>query len=294
MQPSEPSTDPPAAAILDSSSNSPPQAPPTSTATSPTTAKPAARSPPAKASAKTPRRSPPAGSRARNPKGKLQFTGELTDGAPGEESLASIQRIFDKFDVNHNGVIEFDEVKTLLRSVQLFPATEKIREMIRRVDTKGDGIIDFEEFVNMRRKEEPCELNVLAQFKKFDVSDIYRGFITEESIRKVLEADRVEPIAIDDYVKEFMALDTNGDGKVSFLDLFESMMSRVPDEWLEWIWTNVQRGVADDTITAILRENGFQPRLAERLLARTKREGRQIVERSYVDMGRGYVKPIIS
>jgi len=38
----------------------------------------------------------------------------------------------------------------------------------------------------MRRKEEPCELNVLAQFKKFDVSDIHRGFITEESIRKVL------------------------------------------------------------------------------------------------------------
>jgi len=57
---------------------------------------------------------------------------------------------------------------------------------------------------------------------------------------------------------------------------------------------SVQRGVSDETILSILRENGFQPRLAERLLTRTKREGRQIVERSYVDQARGRVVPIVS
>jgi Ca2+-binding EF-hand superfamily protein len=89
----------------------------------------------------------------------------------------------------------------------------------------------------MRRNEVMCELNVLAQFKKYDVSRLHRGFITPDGIRDVLEDEGISDEAIDEYIQEFMALDTNGDGKVSFLDLYESMMTRVPDEWLEWIDT---------------------------------------------------------
>lgn len=89
----------------------------------------------------------------------------------------------------------------------------------------------------MRRSETVCELNVLAQFKKYDVSKLHRGFITPDGIETVLKEEGVSPEAIRDYIEEFMSLDSNGDGKVSFLDLYESMMARIPDEWLEWIDT---------------------------------------------------------
>ena len=89
----------------------------------------------------------------------------------------------------------------------------------------------------MRRQETVCELNVLAQFKKYDVSRLHRGFITPDGIETVLKEEGVPAEAIQHYIEEFMSLDSNGDGKVSYLDLYESMMTRIPDEWLEWIDT---------------------------------------------------------
>ncbi|KAA6402390.1 MAG: hypothetical protein EZS28_002091 [Streblomastix strix] len=206
-----------------------------------------------------------------------------------QESEEAIARIFKKFDVKNDGVIDFDEIKTVMKSVQLYPSNQKIKEIIKRVDLDRDGVINFKEFVAMRRSEEVCELNVLAQFKKFDVSKLHRGVITRDGIYTVLKEEGVSDEAIKEYTDEFMALDSNGDGFVSFLDLYESMMTRIPDEWLEWINTNVLRGVPDDTLMKILVENGFNQETAARLIDKTRREGRQVVERSYVDVGRGYV-----
>ena len=95
----------------------------------------------------------------------------------------------------------------------------------------------FLQFLAMRRRETVCELNVLAQFKKYDVSKLHRGFITPDGIETVLREEGVPADAIQHYIDEFMSLDSNGDGKVSYLDLYESMMTRIPDEWLEWIDT---------------------------------------------------------
>eukprot|EP00770_Monocercomonoides_exilis_P007050 MONOS_7013.1-p1 / transcript=MONOS_7013.1 / gene=MONOS_7013 / organism=Monocercomonoides_exilis_PA203 / gene_product=Calmodulin-like protein 3 / transcript_product=Calmodulin-like protein 3 / location=Mono_scaffold00231:21485-22240(+) / protein_length=181 / sequence_SO=supercontig / SO=protein_coding / is_pseudo=false len=176
-----------------------------------------------------------------------------------------------------------------MKSVGLYPTNQKIKDIIRRVDTDHDGVINFKEFVAMRRSEEICELNVLAQFKKYDVSKIHRGFITPDGIETVLKEEGVADEAIRDYIDEFMALDSNGDGKVSFLDLYESMMTRIPDEWLEWIDKNIKRGVPDDTLLKVLVENGFNSDTAAKLIEKTHKEGRQVVERSYVDVGRGYV-----
>jgi hypothetical protein len=34
-----------------------------------------------------------------------------------------------------------------------------------------------------------------------------------------------------------MSLDSDGDRKISFLDLYEAMMTKIQGEWLEWINT---------------------------------------------------------
>ncbi|KAK2945872.1 hypothetical protein BLNAU_19168 [Blattamonas nauphoetae] len=164
----------------------------------------------------------------------------------------------------------------ILKSVQFYPSIQTIKDMIKRVDKDRDGVISFHEFANMRRNEDVCELNVLAQFKKFDASPPHHGFITRESISQVLKEDGVPEDAIQSYISEFMTLDTNGDDKVSFLDLYESMMTRIPEEWLEWIFDNVKRGVKDETLLDIMVENGFNELTAARLIEKTKRDGKKI------------------
>lgn len=205
------------------------------------------------------------------------------------ESLTAAKRIFDKIDITHDGVVSVDDLQIVMKSLQLFPSRKKLKEMVAEVDLNDDGVIDFEEFVEMRRSKPNAELNVLAQFKKYDVSPLFRGFITEDSVRKVLSADGLSGASLEEFVADFMSSDTNGDGKVSFRDLFERMMGRVPDEWLQWIFENVQRGVSDRVILQILGENGFSDDVARHLLERTRREGRLTVERTYADNAHSYV-----
>jgi Ca2+-binding EF-hand superfamily protein len=82
------------------------------------------------------------------------------------ESTRAMRRIFDMFDLNKDGKIDRDELRTIMKSVHLFPSTEKLKEIIKEVDSNKDGVIDFKEFCDMRASEEPVELNVLSEFKK--------------------------------------------------------------------------------------------------------------------------------
>jgi Ca2+-binding EF-hand superfamily protein len=186
-------------------------------------------------------------------------------------------------------VVSADEVQTVMKSLTMYPTMRKIKDIIAEVDTNGDGVIEFEEFVEMRRMHPNTELNVLAQFKKFDVSKLFRGYITEESVRSVLTEEGYEGEELEKYGINMMATDTDGDGKVTYKDLFERMMGRVPDEWLQWLYENVNRGVDDRTILKILLENGFSEEVGRELLIRTKTEGRLVVERTYVDDARGHI-----
>eukprot|EP00162_Nutomonas_longa_P023769 comp7815_c0_seq1/m.8067 comp7815_c0_seq1/g.8067 ORF comp7815_c0_seq1/g.8067 comp7815_c0_seq1/m.8067 type:complete len:213 (+) comp7815_c0_seq1:91-729(+) len=199
------------------------------------------------------------------------------------ESPATLRKLFDLFDVDRNGRIDVSELKIVLKGLGLYPPVSKIKEMIREVDKDGDGVINFREFCDMRKSDEAVELNVLAEFKKFDVDWLHRGFITRDSIFRVLEEEGYSHSAIEKFADDMMLCDTNGDGKVSYRDLYERMIGRIPDEWLDWIAENVARGVPDVTILQILVDNGFKPGVAQGLLHRTKREGRQPSENTYID-----------
>ena len=44
----------------------------------------------------------------------------------------------------------------------------------------------------MRVLNKLCDLNVLAEFKKFDIHKFHRGAITKECVQKVYEAEGFE------------------------------------------------------------------------------------------------------
>lgn len=88
----------------------------------------------------------------------------------------------------------------------------------------------------MRVLRKACELNVLAEFKKFDIHKLQRGIVNRECIKKVLKADNIEGEALETRIAEMMQFDSDGDGLLTFRDFYDNMLRRVPQEWLNWIY----------------------------------------------------------
>jgi|SaaInlStandDraft_6_1057023.scaffolds.fasta_scaffold13598_4 hypothetical protein len=141
----------------------------------------------------------------------------------------------------------------------------------------------------MRRHLPRSEMNILVTFKKFDTGLVHRGYITPDNIHRVLKAEGKTDEYINSCILDIMSSDSDGDGKVSFRDLYERVTERVPEEWLDWIYENVTRGVDNGQLLEILRDNGFKEDIALSLIERTRKRGRQSVERSYADLSHEYI-----
>jgi len=176
-----------------------------------------------------------------------------------------------------------------LKQLGLYPSPSVIRDMIAVVDTKKDQVIDFDEFTEMRRAGGTSDINIIAEFKRFDVDELHHGWITVDSLRRVLRAEGYATNEATTYASRIMAADSDGDGKVSFRDLHALLTKRVPTEWSEWVAENVKRGVADDTLLSILEENGFEHERAIKLVQETKKSGSAVDSLNYADTSTNYI-----
>ena len=66
----------------------------------------------------------------------------------------------------------------------------------------------------MRELNYECDLNVLAEFKKYDVHKLHRGVITKDCVINVLQSDQLDPTHIEYMAETFMKHDLDHDGKV--------------------------------------------------------------------------------
>ena len=63
-----------------------------------------------------------------------------------EEQIGELKKAFAVMDKNGDGVVEKDELRTLLQGLGEDVTEEVIDEMIKIADTNGDGKVDFNEF----------------------------------------------------------------------------------------------------------------------------------------------------
>lgn len=61
-------------------------------------------------------------------------------------NLSTLKVLFDKYDLNHDGLLSFQELKKGLRDNF---SIETIEEMFKEYDSDGNGVLDFEEFVRL-------------------------------------------------------------------------------------------------------------------------------------------------
>ncbi|RUS88897.1 hypothetical protein EGW08_003336 [Elysia chlorotica] len=63
-----------------------------------------------------------------------------------EEFGSEMKDAFEMFDTDHNGYIDADEFKTFMMTLGDQMTEEQVSEMMKEVDTNGDGKIDYKEF----------------------------------------------------------------------------------------------------------------------------------------------------
>jgi len=73
-----------------------------------------------------------------------KFRNELT-----EEQRQEIKEAFDLFDTESTGLIDVKELKIAMRALGFEPKKEEVRKMIQEIDRRGDGVIKYEDFLDI-------------------------------------------------------------------------------------------------------------------------------------------------
>ncbi|XP_067872908.1 uncharacterized protein [Heterodontus francisci] len=85
--------------------------------------------------------------------GKVSFSDFLQIVIEGQgdsrDTYEEIKQGFSLFDCDGDGKITFDNLKDACKSAGVYFSHQDLREMIREVDTNGDGTVDMEEFINL-------------------------------------------------------------------------------------------------------------------------------------------------
>jgi Ca2+-binding EF-hand superfamily protein len=100
-----------------------------------------------------------------------------------EEQKLELQEAFNMFDTDGTGRIQASELRVALRALGFEPTKDELRRMITDVDKKGDGLLDFPQFL-------------------------------EAIVKKISEPDTEDEIH-----KSFFLFDNNRDGNIDITDL---------------------------------------------------------------------------
>eukprot|EP00483_Globobulimina_turgida_P005108 UN05118 len=141
----------------------------------------------------------------------------------GGQQVGQLKIAFNLFDKDQNGVIDLDELQTVLKTLGQNIGKQEIEDMIASVDQDDDGKIDFDEFITMMENRMFLPSNTFEYqdaFKFFDKNG--DGFIDFNELKDVLLSlgEEFTNQDIQDMIDE---ADTTGNGKVEF-DEFINMM----------------------------------------------------------------------
>ena len=145
------------------------------------------------------------------------------------DDVHKAMKLFIVFERSDSGVLSFNEFKEAIREMGLDPSSDQLKRLFDRVDTDGNGKIDFEEFLKLfsqvGKKQEKGgnqdELNseetkVFKLLKMFDADG--DGTLSVAEWKHVLERMGMKT-STKEAKKLFRNVDSNGDGKIDLVEL---------------------------------------------------------------------------
>ncbi|KAJ5069656.1 ef-hand protein [Anaeramoeba ignava] len=136
------------------------------------------------------------------------------------------QEAFDLFDQNLDGVVEFDQIGSLLRSVGQSPTDLEIKNLISELE-KDQEKIDFKKFLELiKRFDITKEEKEEELIKAFEALDRKReGFIFASELRYILTKFG-EPLTKEDVTDILRGVGMDKDGKVNYKDFINFLIQK--------------------------------------------------------------------
>lgn len=143
-----------------------------------------------------------------------------------EDQIAEFKEAFSLFDRDADGNITTKELGTVMRSLGQNPTEAELREMIREIDTDGNGMIDFPEFLTLmarKMKDTDTEEEIREAFKVFDKDG--NGFISAVELRHIMTnlGEKLTDEEVDEMLTE---ADPDGDGQINYDEFVKVMMAK--------------------------------------------------------------------
>ncbi|EDO48519.1 predicted protein, partial [Nematostella vectensis] len=94
---------------------------------------------------------------------------------------------FHMYDADGSGHVTTKELHKAMRTLGFNPTEEEIQEMVNEVDYDGNGVLDFNEFVDLmenQKKPDEEEQDLINAFHVFDSDD--KGYIEASELRDLL------------------------------------------------------------------------------------------------------------
>ncbi|XP_038597257.1 calmodulin-A-like [Tachyglossus aculeatus] len=133
-----------------------------------------------------------------------------------EEQVAKCKEAFELFDQDSDGTITTKELGTVLQSLGQNATEAELKAIIGKVDTDGNGKVDFPEFLSLMAqvmKEPKAEDGIREAFRMFDKDG--NGYVSAAELRQVL-ATLGETLTDEEVDEMIQVADTDGDGKVNY------------------------------------------------------------------------------
>ena len=129
-------------------------------------------------------------------------------------------------DKGKDGKITLLELANVMRSLNMDPTEEELKEMRDEVDLDGNGEIDFEEFVtlmNRRSKETDTEEVIINAFKVFDIEG--NGLLSITDMRHIM-INMTENVNEDELDEILINADTDGDGYIKYEEFIRMLLTK--------------------------------------------------------------------
>merc|ERR1712172_220262 len=141
-----------------------------------------------------------------------------------EEQVADFKEVFSLIDKNADGAITIKELGSAMRSMGQSPTDEELQEMIKEVDSNGNGTIEFSEFLSKMAGKMAfspiSEKEIYDAFRVFDKDG--NGFISPAELRYVMS--KMGQVITDDEVDQMIQeADLDGDGQVNYREFVKMM-----------------------------------------------------------------------
>ena len=140
-----------------------------------------------------------------------------------EDQIFEFKEAFSLFDKDGDGNITLSELGAVMTTLGQHPTESEIQDMLNEVDSDGNGMIDFSEFLTMmarKMKDTDFEEEMRAAFLVFDTDR--DGFITPKELTVAMK-NLGENLSDKEILKMIKEADLDGDNQINFKEFLQMM-----------------------------------------------------------------------